>query len=469
MVWKSNLSRRKLLAYGALLGSSIMRKLQPAESMTEKKAKVVVIGAGISGLTAARKLVDSGLFEVKILEARDRIGGRIWTERSNAFGCPIDLGASWIHGNKKNPLYDLARAENIKLVETEDKSRPQTFYSDGRAVSLEERNHFDAIYNSLCDKAFEKRKSLIEKGDISVAVAFDAVIKDAKLSHSDEVAARHLISSEIENEYATTADTISFENWDTESLFHGDDLLLPGGYDQLLKPLAKGLDIQFHSPVAEIAHSRDGVNILTSNGTRFQFDHAIITLPLGVLKSGKVKFQPALPKAKSDAINGLKMGTFDKLYLKFPERFWPENVAWIEYMGENPRQWPMFLNLWKLHKMPILVAFNIGEFADALESKTDSQIAEEAMIVLRKMYGEKVPAATAYKSTRWSDDPYALGSYSYVPVGKSPELFDELQAPVASKLFFAGEATSSEFYSAADAAYLSGLKAADSVRKVYQR
>ena len=461
------LSRREILKIGALISSgAYIEPFQEASGEAGKKTKILIIGAGLSGLTAARKLSDCGLFEVVVLEGRDRIGGRIWTDRSS-FPCPVDLGASWIHGNKKNPLFALASAEHIKLLETENGVKPATFFSNGKVVDEVDRKRIESAYRKVHNAAAEKQDSLKGK-DIPLSLAFEQVLQNIQLDPTEEAGVRHLIAAEIENEYSTDGDNLSFQEWDADASFHGEDLLVPDGYDQLLKPLARGIEIKLKHVVTSIVYNKSGVTVRCDNGSEHKADFTVITLPLGVLKSGKIKFSPDLPARKKEAIDSLGMGVFDKTYLSFPSRFWPEDLAWIEYIGKNPQQWPMFLNLWKVESKPVLVAFNVGRFARELESKTDDEIANLAMLVLRKMYGSSIPDPIATKTTRWGADPFALGSYSYVPVGKSAKLFDLLQEPVASRLFFAGEATNSSNYSAADAAYLSGIKVADELKKILE-
>ncbi len=191
-----------------------------------------------------------------------------------------------------------------------------------------------------------------------------------------------------------------------------------------------------------------------------------MTLPLGVLKRGNVEFQPQLPDTKKNAISRLGVGTFNKVYLGFENTFWPEQTSWIQYMGPNSSEWPMFFSLKKYTGKSVLVAFNVGSFAEKLEGKTDSETVSSAMKVLRlisNQNGWRLSDPTAFRVTRWGGDPYARGSYSYVPVGASLSDFDSIGSQINSRLFFAGEATSSSHYMTAHAAYLSGLRAANQI------
>lgn len=445
------------------IASSVMAKdLVPAKTKP-KRRRVIVIGAGLSGLSAARVLAASGDFELIILEARSRIGGRIWTDTSS-LKTPIDLGASWIHGIKKNPLFEMASAHGFKLVPTRNDLRPDTYTADGTLLNAEQRDAMDRLDKQIMDLAYQKQDALAPGKDMSLGAALNQILKKQKLPRESEIRQRHLISTEIETDYATDIDTLSFRQWDKVHWFNGRDVLLPQGYLQVLNLLAADLDIRLEKVVSKIAYDKSGVRIQLSDGTVMTADHALVTLPLGVLKSGSVAFSPELPAKKKEAILGLEMGLLDKIYLKFDERFWSEQAYWIEYMGKDPRAWPEFLNVWKHTGEPILVGLNAGSYAHELEEKTDEQILAEAMKVLRTMYGDKVKEPVAYKTTRWSNDPFARGSYSYIPSGKSAALYDYLGAAIGNRLFFAGEASNSKDYSSAHAAYLSGIRAAQQIK-----
>ncbi len=463
-----HISRRDLLKLGNGIASAVIltadknasaAKQNDARQTKNRKEKIIIIGAGISGLAAGKTISNAEKCDVIILEARDRIGGRIWTDHKSC-GVSIDLGASWIHGTEKNPLYDFATENKIRLVSTDSKAKPDTFDAKGRKISPAERDHFDELFQGIRDSAYDMQEELSSTKDISLGQALEKIIKKQKLSTQDLAAVNHLISTEIENDYATSVENLSLVEWDKVNWFKGKDHVFPEGYDQLLNILAKGLDIRLNMPVTQVSYDHTGVKVSTTDGTTFEGTRAIITLPLGVLQSNSVTFSPELPKSKQKAIRDLAMGNFDKLYLKFPERFWSETPTWIEYIGEQSKQWPMFLNLWPVYHEPILAALNVGDFATSLEEKTDKELVAEAMTVLSTLYG-KIPDPIAYKSTRWKQDPYARGSYSHIPPGKSAKLLDQIGEPVIDRLFFAGEATNSIDYASAHAAYMSGLRVAN--------
>jgi monoamine oxidase len=135
-------------------------------------------------------------------------------------------------------------------------------------------------------------------------------------------------------------------------------------------------------------------------------------------------------------------------------------VDWLEYIPQQAGAWTEWVSFMRTAKMPILLGFNAAERGKAIEAWTDQQIVASAMQTLKTIYGSAIPAPVDYQITRWASDPFALGSYSYNPVGATPTMRKELAKPVANKLFFAGEASESDYFSTAHGAYLSGLRAA---------
>lgn len=413
--------------------------------------KVIVVGAGVSGLAAARRLKAAG-YDVVVLEARDRLGGRIWTDRG--FGTPLDLGASWVHGSGGNPIHTFCVQKQITLVPTDVERRPETFREDGRRVTPDERDRMDARF-ALLRVAAAKPLTV----DKSLGSVFESLLKLQHLGEEELREQRHLIATEIENDYATDARNLSQKYWNRLDWFEGPDFLVPEGYDRVPRFLADGIDVRLKQIVSRIEYGAGGVKVHATGGL-LNSDLVIVTIPLGVLKKGTVTFSPELPAEKTRAIEKLGVGVFHKTYLGFAEPFWPKEATWLEFVGRDSTQWPMFLCSGNY-----LVGFTTGAYADALESCSDADIVEEMMAILKRMYGKGVPAPLRSKSTRWRSDPFAGGAYSYVPVGESTASMDTLGKPVAGRLYFAGEATSSRHYATVHAAYLSGVRAADEIMR----
>jgi monoamine oxidase len=421
------------------------------------EAGVMVIGAGMAGIAAARALVDAGR-SVIVLEARDRIGGRIWTNREWS-GLALDLGASWIHGVKGNPLTDLADQFGVATVPTDYDS--VTLYDmAGKRIDDRQQEKIEGWFERLIDavedldEAYEKRWSLKQ--------AFDRVIPRLKLKPDELAALNYAIVTEIENEYAATASELSVGFWDEDVDFGGQDVLFPGGYGQIVERLAAGLDVRLNSRVQEVAYSEDGVTVTTDQGV-FRGQQAVVTLPLGVLKHGTIRFIPQLPLHKQQAVDRLGMGLLNKLYLRFPHQFWDAESHLICAMTSQADAALEFVNVAYYTQQPVLMLFTSGQTAREREKLTDAEIIGVAMQVLRTIYGSNIPEPERWLRTRWSEDPFALGSYSYLAAGSSGDDRDALAQAVDGVLFFAGEATSRGQAATVHGALLTGRRAASAI------
>lgn len=314
-------------------GALISGKRAAREVLETNASSVIVIGAGASGLAAARLLVDSDV-EVTMLEARDRIGGRVWTDAS--LGVPLDLGASWIHGTSGNPLTTLA--------DSIDAPRAETDYDSHRVR--------DSSGNE------------IEPAD------FPADFDDV---------------TTIEHEYAADIEDLSPQAEEEGDEFGGGDVVFPEGYLPVLETMTGGFEIDTGTIVDRVDTSGE-VAVITSGTQEFTADAVVVTVPLGVLKAGDIEFVPAIDSTRQGAIDRLGMGLLDKVYLQFDEVFWETDVDLLGYIGPERGRFSEWLNLAKYTGDPILVAFNAAGVAEQIESMSDAAIVAEATEVLRAMY-----------------------------------------------------------------------------------
>ena len=425
----------------------------PQADASLREAEVLILGAGIAGLAAARTLVDDG-WKVIVLEARNRIGGRVWTD--NSLGLPLDLGASWIHGVKGNPITKLAKQFGLQTVST-DYDNSVMYDFDGRKMSDAEYKEIEDLYDSIYAEVEVMQEDTDD--DMSLQQAFDEVISQRDLSAEELRRLNFYIQQETSLEYGADPDALSLWEWDQDEVFNGNDVVFPNGYSQIADGLAKGLDIRFNVKVTGIFYGANGVDVETSSGV-FVADKAIVTFPLGVLKQAAVKFDPPLPEWKQTAIDRLDMGVLNKVYLKFPKVFWDESVETISYLGEKAGEWCDWLNFVPYVDEPVLMAFHGGAKGYALEELSDAEIIAGAMKTLRMMYGDGIPEPEGFLITRWGKDPFAFGGYSHIPPFASGDDYDALFEPVDDVLYFAGEATSREYPATVHGAYLSGVSAA---------
>lgn len=405
-----------------------------------RKETVLVIGAGMAGLSAARDLASQG-YPVSLLEARDRIGGRVWT--SSKFGYPTDLGASWIEGAEDNPIKELADEHEVRLKKDDEE---WIYYNTlGKDVTKEVREVREQLRDELGDTENER---------ISVKAGIPG----------EGVPREYLYAfyNDLEGDSGADVENWAWSEWDRDSDFEGDSYFFPDGYGRLTEALAQGLTIHTNQAVSAIAQDGEGVSVSTHAGKTFQADRVIVTLPLGVLKSGRVRFTPALPAAKQEAIAALGMGLLDKVLLEFPEPFWPLEMTNFGFASERRGEFPETLNGLVISGKPYLMTFVAGSVARRLEALSDSEVVGRVREVYAHMFGVEIPKPSNQLVTRWATDPWSLGSYSYQPVGVTEDARQTLAAPF-DRVFFAGEATIAEHFATVHGAYISGRRAAAAI------
>lgn len=429
------------------------------------KPNVIIIGAGVAGLSAARELYKKGLQPI-ILEARDRIGGRVYT--TTLWGAATELGASWIHKTERNPLKTIARKNNLLTHSTVySSSHPfakfnsSTFY-DQKGKQIPKDKIKEALKQVQDFSNYLKAQLLLHDEHYSAADALEDYAKKHPLSAES----RHLlrfISAEI-GEYETGANlsNISIKTaQQIDPITTGGDDIFVYGYSQLLAHIAQHIPILLHQNVIKISYDSKNVTVFTPTH-QYTASYVVITVPLGVLKSNKLKFEPPLPEKKINAIKRMGVGIFNKIYLLFDKPFWEINSEWLVFMPRKnfPDEAYEILNFYKLTKQPILLAFTSGSFSSKLEKLSDEQIINHIMHTLKTVYGKHISSLSSFLITRWGTDPFSLGSFSYPRVGVTVLDYKQLAKQVESKLFFAGEATSWTDPSTVTGAYISGVKAA---------
>jgi monoamine oxidase len=432
--------------------------------MTNAEADILIIGAGGAGLAAAAELAESGR-RVLLLEARDRIGGRMWTQHAPDLAVPIEYGAEFLHGQALTTMAILRRGGRTVIESTD------THFSlhDGELAAR--NDFFHEVQRAM------RASAELEKQDMS----FDDFLEQSKnLSAETRRYAKTMAEGfDAADTRRASARAIAAE-WTADMMNDDAPQSRPqGGYDALLTTLAgslqsENLRLQLQTTVRSVRWSEGSVALEgTFLGKPFRASarRAIITLPLGVLQQpadapGAVEFSPALNE-KRRALQGLASGPVVRLMLRFRSSFWEEldggryrNAAFFHTPNSD------FRTFWTQlpTRAPLLVAWAGGPRAARLSSSVaPADIVAQGLSTLQSMFGKRCNVTESFQGAYYHDwqlDPCARGAYSYITVGGAAARA-ALAAPLADTLFFAGEATDTEGEAATvTGALQSGVRAA---------
>lgn len=413
-----------------------------------KDKTVVVVGAGISGLAAARTLKDKG-FNVVVLEAQDRVGGRLRTNRT--LGVAFDEGASWIHGVTGNPIATLAQQSGMTTFHTVDESRKS--YDIGGVL------HSSSVYDSAETELYNILDVMMKNGNATQS--FETVFNNRYPNYVNNRLWRFLLSTYVTFDTGDL-DKLSSLLYNEGEEYSGIETIATNGYDTIAKHLATGLDIRLNERVTKVEYAAEKVAV-THNNAVSEADYVIVSVPLGVLKKDKIQFVPDLSATKKTAIQKLGMNTVNKFLLTWDTAFW-DDVQYISYTPEAKDKFNYFVNVKKMNpSVNALMTFAYADYARQTETMTDTQVINEIMTHLRDIYGNSIPNPKNMLRTKWDSNENAFGAYSYTAIGTEMRHFEDLAAAVNDKLFFAGEHTEVDYFSTAHGAYLSGIREAKKI------
>ncbi|CAG9459995.1 unnamed protein product [Pedinophyceae sp. YPF-701] len=442
--------------------------------------QIVIIGAGVSGLYAARRLKQLGIHDVLIVEAHGRAGGRVHEER-HLVPWALPIGAEFVHGSEHNIVVE----DMLKM-----------------GVTFEERQWPDWFYDRR-ERRLMPPAEVAEDDELQeVMEMFDSIAEEEEDPLPDITAEEWLRKRGASAKQIEAADAIFANDFGTglaglgvaEMLIenrlwrHGPAYLtVKGSFSSVVQNLAKGARIRHNWPVQRVSVAPEGgraaVTLFGPNSERLRCDRAIVTVSVAVLASGAIQFDPALPDTKVGAARRIRLGNAIKLILAFKDKFWPEEMYDVVCPG-------CFVpEIWMLEYPPerdadgrpvrpaaggtcCVVCFIAGERADQVTQMPPELAAKKCLDQLDEMFRTKeghTPASDACVDWRlydWAKDPYALGAYTYPCYGAQPGDRAALAAPACGgRVHFAGEASHHAVNPCIQAAAETGVRAAEEAAK----
>lgn len=422
-----------------------------------RPARVVVVGAGVAGLTAAHDLTAAG-HDVVVVESRDRIGGRTWTHEVG--GAPVDLGGSWIHGPFRNPLAEYVASIGVGWRNDGVWGTGLQLFDDaGRPCR---HDQLSALITAFSD--FDPTEAAARlPADATFTDAAEWYVADRELEPDHAAVARFAIQwLEGALNVGGLPSDISVAGIASYVLHGGGNVVVDGGYRTLVAHLAEGLDVRLGTAATAVHHSPDGGTVSTTAGDLVA-DHVVVAVPLPVLQSRRIRFVPDIP-AHLAAADRLAMAHLEKIVLRFDRPVWPAHQRRATFLADD-RRFTSWVDMSRHAGAPTLVGF-YNPFATPGMAGTplDERIAM-ALASLRRAWPD-LPDPVAAHATDWTSDPDALGSYSFIPVGGSPDDMALLATPAAERLHLAGEHTEQHYFGTVHGAFVSGRRAAAAVAGV---
>ncbi|KAL2830313.1 amine oxidase [Aspergillus cavernicola] len=448
------------------------------------KTTVAILGGGMAGVTAAQALANASVTDFLIVEYRDTLGGRV---RHTEFGKDpngdpyvIELGANWVQGlgsaTTENPIWRLAQKYSL-----------QNTYSNYDSILTYNETGYTDYSHILDEYSVARQKASEHAGQILNNNLQDMTARSGLAlagwnPRRDDMAAQAVEWWNWDWEGAYSPETSSFvfgvagENLTFNQFGDDNNLILdPRGYSSIIHGEATTFltpndpRLLLNTQVSEIHHSPNGITIHNSDGTCISAAYAICTFSVGVLQqSNAVSFTPSLPAWKQTAIAKFNMGTYTKIFMQFNESFWPPETQFFLYASPTTRgYYPVFQSLsapgFLSPDSNILFVTLVETQAYRAERQSNAETQAEILAVLALMFPDKqIPTPTAFTYPRWSTEPWSYGSYSNWPAGTTLEMHQNLRANV-NRLWFAGEATSAQYFGFLHGAWFEGKEAGENV------
>ncbi|KAI3873412.1 hypothetical protein MKW98_008064 [Papaver atlanticum] len=390
---------------------------QTMAAAREPPPAVIVVGAGMSGISAAKTLSDAGIKNILILEATNRIGGRI--KKTNFAGLSVELGANWVEGVKGdqvNPIWTMVNKIGLK-----------TYYSD---------------FDHLANHTYKQMYGYLEFGEPP---------RVTSLQNTEPLQT----FTDFGEDYYFVADSRGYE-----SVVHyvAKQFLTTDKDGDITDPR-----LVLNKAVTKIQYSKSGVMVKTEDGSVYKAEYVMVSASIGVLQTNLIDFVPDLPAWKLLAIYQFDMSIYTKIFLKFPYKFWPTGNGTEFFIHAHEKRG--YYTIWQQleNEYPgancLLVTVTDDE-SRRVEQQPDSETLAEIMDVLRNMFGKNIPDATDILVPKWWSDRFYKGTFSNWPIGVDQHEFDQIRAPVG-RVYFTGEHTSEHYNGYVHGAYLAGIDSAN--------
>ena len=414
------------------------------------KMEVVIIGAGIAGISAAKLLKGNGI-DCVLLEASNAIGGRARSKKIS-HNQWFDLGCSYLHEGHLNPFVGIAKDFNF-------------------LVDIKSGNMFQAKNTKLYE-AHKKAPNYILKKFISAELDLKIKMNSSNKGVLDQKASEYInLKSKfgpifwhlLANNNAADPDQISLA--DIQATKDGPDYPVPRGLGNLIQSWGADIPVKLNTKVIEVTKSSDYYLIKTANET-FTTKKVLVTVSTGILASSNIRFSPEMPDFKLEAINNLPMGVLNKIGISFESNTFDDRQAgWYVTFPNPTKKNDCRIGSFELcaSSSQTVTIFAGGKIGKSLEEKGVEEMYDYGLSKVQAVFGKQVVKKVENSiTTSWSKDEFTLGSYSYAKPG-GHHFREILSRPVNDEIFFAGEATSSEHYGTCHGAYLSGVRAAKQI------
>lgn len=409
-----------------------------ARGLPATRQRVVVIGAGAAGLAAARTLLDEGA-SVRLLEARNRIGGRAYTDYQT-FGVPYDQGCHWLHAADENPWVGYAQRNGFTAYPA---PRSEFFFVNGKKATDEARGDY-----------YEAKEQLRERLHGAATAGLDIPLSEFL---TDDDPWREAFATTIVQGTGKELDELSTLNF---SASQPNDWFCKEGFGSLVAHYGRRIPVELSTAVDGVRWGGSSIRISTTRGT-IDTDVVIVTASTGVLLADKIRFRPRLPESKRDAFAAFPMGIYNHVALMFSKDVFGLGDDGYVSLKSNTTRMPGIIT--NVSGTRLNFIWTGGDLSRDLETAGVEAAVDYGLQELIKVFGTDISKYLVKGSfSRWGQDHWTMGSYAYGAPGSLGKR-DILREPLAGRLYFAGDCCHPTLFCTTAGAFLSGIEAATAV------